>query len=121
VVAGDLIVAPVPFFDTACGAGWRAALDELAGQNFDRIIPGHGASLTRGDFEVYRKAFGRLLDCAESAAPAAACAQGWRTDAAHFMASDAERAYADRGIVYYIENILRVPAKQTELCGTKKG
>ncbi|MCA0200672.1 MAG: MBL fold metallo-hydrolase [Proteobacteria bacterium] len=120
VVAGDLIVAPVPFFDTACGAGWRAALDKVAAQSFDRIIPGHGPSLTRGAFEDYRKAFGRLLDCAASPAAAASCAEGWRKDAAQFMTSDAERAYADRAIVYYLDNILRVPAKQAELCGAQK-
>jgi glyoxylase-like metal-dependent hydrolase (beta-lactamase superfamily II) len=120
-VAGDLIVAPVPFFDTACGAGWRAALDKVAAQSFDRIVPGHGPSLTRSEFEAYRKAFARLLDCAATTVPAASCADGWRKDAAHFMTGGTERAYADKAIAYYLDNILRVPAKQAELCGAQKG
>jgi glyoxylase-like metal-dependent hydrolase (beta-lactamase superfamily II) len=120
VVAGDLVVAPVPFFDTACAAGWRAALERIADQSFDRLIPGHGPAYTRADFDHYRAAFGKLLDCAASSAPARSCADGWHTDAARFMTDDRERDYAARALDYYLTNILRVPAKQTELCGASK-
>ncbi len=121
VVVGDLIVAPVPFFDTACGAGWRLALDKVSAQTFERIVPGHGPSLTRVEFEEYKTAFGALLDCAATTASVKSCADGWRKDAGRFMATDAERAYADKAIAYYLTNILRVPAKQAELCGAQTG
>jgi glyoxylase-like metal-dependent hydrolase (beta-lactamase superfamily II) len=121
VVVGDLVVAPVPFFDTACAAGWRAALERISNQSFERLIPGHGPALTRADFDQYRTAFGKLLDCAASAAPAKWCVDGWHRDAARFMADDRERDYAARAIDYYLTNILRAPARQAELCGTKKG
>lgn len=120
VVAGDLVVAPVPFFDTACAAGWRAALDRIGAQDFDRLIPGHGPPQSRADFDAYRGAFRNLLACAASEATAATCAQGWQEDAAQFLADDRERVYAARAIAYYFDNILRVPEKQAELCGDKK-
>ncbi len=120
LAAGDLIVTPVPFFDTACAQGWRDALERLAAQDFAQIVPGHGAAMTKAEFNVYRRAFGRLLDCAAGAAVASACAQGWREDAARFLTSAQEQSYADRAIAYYIDNILRVPAKQTELCGSRR-
>ncbi len=120
VVAGDLVVAPVPFFDTACAPGWRAALDRISQQDFDRLIPGHGPTMTRAEFGRYHDAFNALLDCAASKTPNEICAAGWRNDAAPFMADDRERAYADRAIAYYLDNILRRPAKQAELCGREK-
>jgi glyoxylase-like metal-dependent hydrolase (beta-lactamase superfamily II) len=43
LVAGDLVTLPAPFFDTACPAGWRRALDTLARQPFAVLVPGHGA------------------------------------------------------------------------------
>lgn len=121
LVAGDLVVAPVPFFDTGCARGWRAALDRIAAQRFERLVPGHGPVMTRADFDLYRTAFGRLLDCAAGKAARAACPEGWQKDAARFIASGAERAYAADAIGYYLDNILRVPAKQAELCGATKG
>jgi len=119
VVAGDLVVAPVPFFDTACAAGWRAALDRIAMQKFDRLIPGHGPALTRAAFDSYRSAFGNLLDCAAGTAAADICATRWQTDAARFITNEGERAYAAKAVVYYLDNILRVPAKQAEFCGVQ--
>lgn len=121
LVAGDLVVAPVPFFDTACASGWRKALDRLADQTFARLIPGHGPPLTRPAFDAYRSAFGKLLDCAASPASADACAAGWQTDAAQFIADDTERAYAAKAVTYYLGNVLRVPAKTREFCGEQKG
>ncbi|HEY5721014.1 MAG TPA: MBL fold metallo-hydrolase [Allosphingosinicella sp.] len=76
VVAGDLVVAMVPFMDTACPEGWRKALDEIAATPFDTLIPGHGAPMDKLAFLSWRSAFGNLLDCAESSAAREACIAG---------------------------------------------
>src|SRR5512140_474645 len=57
VVAGDLVVAEVPFFDSGCPEGWRAALGEIAATPFVRLIPGHGEPMTRDAFARWRAAF----------------------------------------------------------------
>jgi glyoxylase-like metal-dependent hydrolase (beta-lactamase superfamily II) len=117
LVAGDLVVLPVPFFDTACATGWRSALDRLAAQRFDRLVPGHGPVLTRAQFETWRMAFGNLVDCATGDAAKQACIAGWERDAAPFLAREQDRKYAGNAIDYYIDRVLRVRDKQKELCG----
>jgi glyoxylase-like metal-dependent hydrolase (beta-lactamase superfamily II) len=54
LIIGDLITLPAPFLDTACPARWNAALDRLSALKFDLVIPGHGAPLTKHQFETYR-------------------------------------------------------------------
>jgi len=39
-VLGDLVTLPAPFLDTACPAGWIAALAELGATPFEVAIPG---------------------------------------------------------------------------------
>jgi glyoxylase-like metal-dependent hydrolase (beta-lactamase superfamily II) len=115
LVAGDLVVAFVPFFDTACVRGWRAALDELAAVPFERLVPGHGKVMTRADFLAWKAAFDALVDCAASARDDAACVTGWRHDAAAFIdAADGERV--ERMLRYYLESGLRA-AETPERCG----
>jgi glyoxylase-like metal-dependent hydrolase (beta-lactamase superfamily II) len=118
LVAGDLVVLPVPFFDTACAHGWRKALDRIAAHPFERLIPGHGPALDRTQFETYRTAFANLVDCAQGTGPKEACIAGWERDAAPFLAAPSDRAYARAALDYYIDRVLRVPAKKAELCGT---
>lgn len=77
LVAGDLITLPAPFLDTACPAQWKDSLDRLAALKFDLVIPGHGAPLTRTQFEIYRKAFGSLLDCAAGKEETERCIDAW--------------------------------------------
>lgn len=85
VIAGDLVVAPAPFMDTACPEGWRRALGEIAATEFDTLVPGHGAPMSRAEFLSWRSAFDNLLDCAASAATRAECIAGWQGDAAAFI------------------------------------
>ncbi|MBO9714012.1 MBL fold metallo-hydrolase [Sphingomonas sp.] len=118
LVSGDLVVLPVPYFDTACAEGWRRSLDTIAGHRFTALIPGHGPALSRAQFETYRIAFGRLVDCAESSAPARACIEGWQKDAAPFLTDPKDRDYAAQAIAYYLDNSLRAPGRQAALCGT---
>jgi glyoxylase-like metal-dependent hydrolase (beta-lactamase superfamily II) len=115
VVAGDLVVAEVPFFDSGCPAGWRAALGEIAATPFVRLIPGHGAAMTRDDFARWRAAFDALLDCAASPAEVARCVAGWRTAAAAFIAPG-DAARIDEYTAYYVTEILRSPAARERFC-----
>ena len=116
VIAGDLVVAEVPFMDTACAEGWRRALDRLAATPFTTLIPGHGAPMDRSQFLAWRGAFDNLLDCAASAASRAECIAGWRRDAAQFIAAGRE-ALIDEATGYYIDTRLRAgPEERTRYC-----
>lgn len=116
VVAGDLVVAIVPFLDTACPEGWRRALAQIAATPFETLIPGHGAAMTHVEFDAWRGAFDSLLDCAASDAPAAQCVEGWARDAARFIpASDRPRVAQMVG--YYLSSRLRAsPAERVRYC-----
>lgn len=116
VIAGDLVVAQVPFMDTACPEGWRRALDEIAAVDFDTLIPGHGEPMTRPQFLAWRTAFGNLLDCAASDSPRADCIAGWRRDAAQFIPAGRE-AMTDDYVGYYIDSRLRAaPEERARYC-----
>jgi glyoxylase-like metal-dependent hydrolase (beta-lactamase superfamily II) len=109
VVAGDLVVAPVPFFDTACDQGWRQALDAIGSARWTTLVPGHGAPMMRADFVRWHGAFEAWLGCAESGAPPAQCADGWMRDATGFYtAAEAKgaRALAET----YVSEVVRAPA-----------
>lgn len=116
LVAGDLVVLPVPFFDTACAKGWRTALDAFAKVDFKTLYPGHGPAFSRADFLDYRRAFDRLLDCAASRRPAGACVAGWLADAGRFVKTKDDRAIARALLPDYIDRIIRAPDKQAKLC-----
>ena len=108
-VVGDLVVAPVPFFDTACEEGWARALDEIARARWTVLIPGHGAPMDRKQFNRWHTAYSRYVDCAHSSATSQVCAVQWQADAAGFY-TPAERD--DVGLLarYYVEQVLRAPA-----------
>jgi len=110
-VVGDLVVAPVPFFDTGCEDGWRAALGAIAAADWTRLIPGHGAAMTPADFERWRRAFDAWLDCAASERAAAQCAEGWMRDASGFYTAD--EAEGTRMLAEaYVARVLRAPASE---------
>jgi glyoxylase-like metal-dependent hydrolase (beta-lactamase superfamily II) len=116
VIAGDLVVAPVPFMDTACPEGWRRALDAIAATRFNILIPGHGAPMDRPAFLAWRTAFDAFVDCGQSDRPKADCIAGWRRDAARFIPPGRE-AMIDSLAGYYIDSRLRsVPAERTRYC-----
>jgi glyoxylase-like metal-dependent hydrolase (beta-lactamase superfamily II) len=107
-VVGDLVVAPVPFFDTACEEGWRKALGTIAAAEWTTLIPGHGEPMTRADFSRWRGAFGNWLDCAASSRAASECAKGWMANAAGFYT--AEEAGPVRTMAEaYVAQVLRAP------------
>ena len=115
VIAGDLVVAMVPFMDTACPEGWRKALDEIAATPFRTLVPGHGELMTRSAFLDWRTAFNNLLDCAASARAREACISGWKQDAARFIPEGERRI--DEMVGYYIDTRLRsAPDERSKYC-----
>ena len=110
-VVGDLVVGLAPFMDTACSEGWRTTLGHIAAVPFRTLIPGHGAVMTRADFDIWRRAFDTLLDCAGSKAERQTCIDGWMRDAAAFIpAADKDRVPGMIG--YYIDTRLRASADE---------
>ena len=117
LASGDLVTLPAPLFDTACAERWKAALGHLANVDFSVLVPGHGAPMHRAEFATYRRAFGKLLDCAAGKSEKNACIDGWMRDATSLIpATDA--ALARSLLDYYVEGNLRAPsAQKAKLCG----
>jgi len=115
-IVGDLVVGPVPFMDTACAEGWRAALDWIAATPFTTLIPGHGQPMDRTAFLAWRGAYNAFVDCGQSARPRADCIAGWRRDAARFIPAGSERVV--EGLAgYYIDSRLRAsPEERQRYC-----
>jgi glyoxylase-like metal-dependent hydrolase (beta-lactamase superfamily II) len=111
VIAGDLVVGPVPFMDTACPEGWRAALGQIAATPFTMLIPGHGAPMDRAAFTTWRAAYNAFTDCGQSQRPRAECVAGWRRDAARSIPAGSEQI-VERLAGYYIDSRLRASAEE---------
>jgi glyoxylase-like metal-dependent hydrolase (beta-lactamase superfamily II) len=112
LIAGDLVVGPVPFFDTGCPEGWREALTALAETPFVTLIPGHGAPMTKPQFLQWRTAFGNLLDCVVTDRDNDSCIAGWKRDAAAFIPAGDGRI--DGMLGHYLETRLRAPYAERE-------
>jgi len=107
-IVGDLVTLPVPFFDTACPAGWRRALNDIAATPFRTLIPGHGPAMSRATFAAYARGFEDLVACAASPAPAETCAAAW-TETARAVDPANDDARARRMAAYYVSEVLRRP------------
>jgi glyoxylase-like metal-dependent hydrolase (beta-lactamase superfamily II) len=115
LIAGDLVVALAPFFDTGCPEGWRKALDALAATPFVTLIPGHGEPMSKTQFLQWRGAFNNLLDCAGSEQAKDACIAGWKRDAATFIPTGERRI--DALVGYYLDTRLRAaPTEREKFC-----
>lgn len=102
-VIGDLVTMPVPYFETACPEQWRTALDEVWATRFRIVIPGHGAPMTRDEFNTYRTAFSAFVDCVNSSAEVSVCGDLWGTGVASLLGDDqARRERVSRGVEYYV-------------------
>ena len=117
LVAGDLVVVPAPFFDTACPEGWQRALSELAAVPFVTLIPGHGAPMSHAEFGIWRAAFDSLVACGRGDADKQLCIDGWLRDARTFLVREQDREDARMLLDYYVDEILRSPEKRAEFCG----
>jgi len=117
LAAGDLVTLPVPLLDTACPAGWQAALAALSRERFTVLVPGHGRPLDREGLAAYREGFDHLLACGASERPVAACVEGWLEDLGPLV-PDGERPFASTLLGYYVQSSLRGDAERTaRLCG----
>ncbi|HYK02120.1 MAG TPA: MBL fold metallo-hydrolase [Thermoanaerobaculia bacterium] len=118
LIAGDLVTLPAPFLDTACPARWQESLDRLAKLDFDLLIPGHGAPMTRTQFASYRSAYRNLLACAAVAdTPKEQCIDGWVRTVAPLMSGFDEQF--KRALMGYYMDVLRGdPAKNARLCAS---
>jgi len=117
VFAGDLVVVPLPFFDTGCAEGWRQALAEIDQLDFRTLVPGHGLPMDHAAFSSYRKAFDAFTACAESSEPTASCVAIWMQQGAAFVAMHPDPKYTQAALRYYVDRVLRVPARRSEYCG----
>ena len=121
VIAGDLVVDIVPFMDTACVDGWEEALEDISAVDFETLIPGHGAPMSKPDFIQWKTAFGTLVGCGRTNAAVSDCVDGWMTNAAPFIAKD-KKGYVREAAAYYIETRLRSkPEEQQRFCAVPKG
>ncbi len=117
LAAGDLVTLPAPLLDTACPSGWQTALEHLAGVKFELLVPGHGAPMTRQQFETYRTGFAGLLACAASEQPEHVCIDGWLRDLGALI-PEGDRDFAAMLLRYYIPTSLRAdPPRTAHLCG----
>lgn len=113
LAAGDLVTLPAPFLDTACPAGWRAALGRVDSLPYTTVVPGHGLPLDRAQFARWRQAFEALLDCTAGDADAAACASAWVESSADLPGAG-DRGFARSLADYYAKQRLRGPARDAD-------
>ncbi len=117
VFAGDLVVVPLPFFDTGCVEGWRKALAEIDLLDFQTLVPGHGLPMDHVTFSSYRRAFDAFTACADGDQPTASCVAVWRQQGAPFAAAHPDPKYVEAALTYYVDRIIRSPARRSEYCG----
>lgn len=116
LVAGDLVTLPAPFLDTACPERWRESLDRLAGLEFDLLVPGHGAPLTRRQFGTYQTAFAALLQCTAGQGEKPVCIDGWLSAIRPLM-SDLDERFTRSLMAYYVDLLRGDPDRTKPLCG----
>jgi glyoxylase-like metal-dependent hydrolase (beta-lactamase superfamily II) len=115
-VLGDLVTFPAPFFETACPADWRRALDEVRGIPFRVAIPGHGEPMSPVQFDTWRSAFGAFMDCVEGMAEAGRCAVAWADGIAAFTAGDERARRAALDYAEYYVGFLRTSGGKSADC-----
>ncbi|WP_296596572.1 MBL fold metallo-hydrolase [Phenylobacterium sp.] len=116
---GDLVTLPAPFLDTACPKGWAAALDQVAATPFTTLIPGHGAPMSRAQFDLYRTAFNEVVACAASSRDKAECAAAWTKAVTPLLGEDPALAKRAQGMTeYYVADVLRAHGGKSAYCTT---
>ena len=112
---GDLVTLPAPFLDTACPAGWSAALTRIARTPFRTLVPGHGMPMTRLQFGVYRKAFEALIACSASPRDAGECAADW-SKSVEALPGAGPPGQAVSMTTYYVKDVLRAHGGKSAEC-----
>ena len=117
LAAGDLVTLPAPFLDTACPTGWQKALGDLAAVDFQTLVPGHGAPMTRQDFTAYRKAFDGLVACAASDDKSEECVDGWTSSIGPLLKDD-DPKFVRALLGYYVDLLRKGGSRIAGLCGS---
>jgi glyoxylase-like metal-dependent hydrolase (beta-lactamase superfamily II) len=121
VFVGDLVTFPAAFLDTACGDGWKKALNEVERVPFRIVAPGHGPLLSRERFHTYSQAFEKLLSCSDSLQTAAKCASDWIDQVAGIEEMSEQQRKLGRGMTaYYVTDVLRAHGGNSEYCADTK-
>lgn len=117
---GDLVTFPAAFLDTACAAGWTAALAAVETEPFTIVAPGHGPLLSRAGFSAYRRAFDALAACSASAETAERCADAWIAAVTTIGAlDDVARRQGRAMTTRYITDVLRPNGGNSRYCAVK--
>jgi hypothetical protein len=115
-VLGDLVTLPAPFLDTACPAGWKSALRQVAATEFEVVIPGHGDPMTRAQFLLYLDAFDAFIGCANSARPQQECAAQWTDSVQSLLSRDPRERPLAIGLANYYIGMLREQGGRSQYC-----
>ncbi|MEX1994254.1 MAG: MBL fold metallo-hydrolase [Steroidobacteraceae bacterium] len=115
-VLGDLVTLPAPFFETACPAQWRVALDEVWAVPFRTAIPGHGRPMDRAAFDTYRRAFNGFMDCVEGETAASQCASAWTEGVAPLLGEDERMRRMALEFAEYYVGMLRANGGRSAEC-----
>lgn len=113
---GDLVTFPAPFFETACPAAWRRALDEVWAAPFTTAIPGHGDPMSRAQFDAWRGAFNGFMDCVQGTAEAGQCAATWADGIAPFNGADEKARKMSLAYAEYYVGFLREGGGKSKDC-----
>ena len=117
VFVGDLVTFPAAFFDTACGEGWKSALNKVEGVPFRIVAPGHGPLLSREQFHTYSQAFDALLSCSASTQTPTVCARNWVDQVADIGGmNEEERKLGQQMTMYYVTEVLRMHGGNSAYC-----
>jgi glyoxylase-like metal-dependent hydrolase (beta-lactamase superfamily II) len=118
-VLGDLVTFPSPFFETACPADWRKSLDAVWNTPFRIAIPGHGEPMDRAQFDAYRGAFNRYMDCVEGASDAGQCATTWADGIERFLGGDEKLRKEALAYAEYYVGLLREHGGKSADCRSR--
>lgn len=113
---GDLVTLPVPFLDTACPEGWKAALAQVSATPFWMAIPGLGAPMQRRQFDLYRQAFVSFIDCSNSDRPAGDCATNWANAVQPLLPADPAELRRTQSMAEYYIGLLRANGGRSKYC-----
>ena len=80
------------------------------------LVPGHGPTLPRQQFDIWQRSYDALLSCADSSAPSGDCIEGWIASTADFIAK-ADQQQSRSLLQYYLDQRLRgAPEKVAAYC-----
>lgn len=119
LASGDLVTLPVPFLDTACIAGWRRALLDIAKVPFHVLVPGHGRPMSPNEFTGYQVAFEQFASCARSRADKAQCAADWVKASAPWRSGDETSDVRTAKMAEYYVGMLRENGGDSARCAAR--